>query len=64
MGDTVYAMKRKDFLETARVIGQVSKAEPDSTHPLLWDITVEPAFSPEEIADIAIIVMNPEHPYE
>lgn len=55
-GDTVYATAEKGFLETPRVIGEVSEVKRDMDSPLLWDITVRPVQSGLGHEDVAIIV--------
>jgi hypothetical protein len=59
VGDTVYAAARKEFLETPRVIGEISEVKRDENKPLLWDITVRPICDAETLTDVAVIVANP-----
>ena len=59
-GDTVYAAARIGYLETARVIGKITKIKPDENKPLIWDITVVPVIHGEDLTDVAVIVMDPE----
>ena len=58
-GDTVYAAARAGFLETPRIIGEISDLKHDENKPLLWDITVKPIFDAETLTDVAVIVMSP-----
>ncbi|MBN1456475.1 MAG: hypothetical protein JW912_01330 [Sedimentisphaerales bacterium] len=55
-GDTVYAATKKGYLETPRIIGEISKISRDQNNPLLWDITVRPVYPAEELNDVAIII--------
>ncbi len=57
--DTVYAMAQKGLLETPIVIGKISKVEPDTTEPLLWDIEVKPIVEAEKLDFVAVIVIEP-----
>ena len=55
-GDTVYAAAKKGYLETPRIIGEISKISRDQNNPLLWDITVRPVYPAEGLSDVAIII--------
>lgn len=59
VGDTVYAAVKRGFLETPRVIGEISEVKRDENTPLLWDITVSPIHDAGTLSDVAVIVMNP-----
>ncbi len=59
-GDTVYAAAKRGFLETPRVIGEISEVKRDENNPLLWDITVSPIRDAGTLSDVAVIVMNPD----
>jgi len=59
-GDTVYAAARIGYLDTPRVIGKVTDLKEDEKQPLIWDITVEPLVSGEDISNVAVIIMNPD----
>lgn len=58
-GDTVYAAVKRGFLETPRVIGEISEVKRDENTPLLWDITVNPIRDTGTLSEVAVIVMNP-----
>ena len=60
VGDTVFAIRKKGYLETDVVIGEVTRAKEDEDNPWLWDITVTPACDPSVLTDVVIIVMNPD----
>ena len=57
-GDTVYAAKVVEFLETPTVIGEVSAVKFDEKEPLLLDITVKPVQDVSELTDVAVIVVD------
>ena len=57
-GCNVYAAKKAGLLESPRIIGKVSKCIIDETNPVVWDITVDPAYNLGNITDVAVIVMN------
>ena len=59
VGDSVYAVRRPGLLDSAMKVGTVAKCQSSDQHPLLWDITVEPACDIEKISDVAVIIMNP-----
>ena len=57
VGDTVYAAAKPGFLETSRVIGEITELKRD-TDPLLWDITVNPIEKAENLTEIWVIVIK------
>lgn len=57
-GDVVYAAARPGFLNVPMVIGEVAAVVPDEEHPLLWDITVQPAMDMTELDAVAVIVIE------
>ena len=59
VGDSVYAIKKPEFLDAAMKIGKVIQCETNDEEPLLWDITVEPACDIKQLKDVAVIIMNP-----
>jgi hypothetical protein len=50
---------KRGFLETPKVIGEISEVKRDENTPLLWDITVSPIRDAGTLSDVAVIVMNP-----
>jgi rod shape-determining protein MreC len=60
IGDSVYACKKPGFLDTPMIIGTVSRFKRDEENPLLWDITVKPACDIRKLAEVAVIIMNPQ----
>jgi len=61
-GDRVYARKKTGFLDSPIIIGTVSQCEPDNEKPLLWNITVQPACSLDDLMHVYVLVMNPKKP--
>ena len=61
-GDTVYAAARPGFLDTPRVIGQVTEVKSNEKNPLLLDITVQPIQNLDKLATVAVIVDTLESP--
>ncbi len=59
VGDAVFASAEQGLLDTPIVIGEVSEVKNDENKPLLLDITVRPILDPEEITEVAVIVMQP-----
>lgn len=60
VGDKIYANnKRTVFLEAPVIIGTVAEVKPNRRKPMELDITVEPACNVEELATVAIIIMDP-----
>jgi len=60
-GDIVYAQKRPGFLSSPVIIGTVSKCKSNDDNPLVWDISVQPGCDIKNLANVAVIVMNPEN---
>ena len=58
-GAQVFACKNGGFLGSAVISGRVSAVKRSGAKPLEWDITVEPACKFEELADVAVVVMEP-----
>jgi rod shape-determining protein MreC len=59
VGEMVYAQKKPGFLSTPVILGTVAQCESNKDNPLLWDITVKPACDITDLAEVAIVVMNP-----
>ena len=59
-GYYVYAAPKTGFLLSPRIIGKISRCVGDETKPLLWDITVKPAYEFDDITDVAVIVIKQE----
>lgn len=57
-GDAVYATTHTGFLETPIVIGHVTEVIADPENPLLWDITVRPLYSVDELEQVAVILLD------
>lgn len=57
-GYYVYAAPKAGFLQSPRIIGRISKCVVDETNPVLWDITVKPAYEFDDIEDVAVIVIK------
>lgn len=55
----VYACKKVGFLDAPIIVGRVAQCRVDDTNPLLWDITVRPVCTFEQLSSVAVIVMNP-----
>jgi cell shape-determining protein MreC len=58
IGASVYAVKMAGLLDSALKVGTVSKCESSDEHPLLWNITVEPACELETLSEVKVIVMK------
>jgi cell shape-determining protein MreC len=58
-GQRVFALRQPGFLDAPMITGTVSKCKRDDKSPLLWDITVKPAWKLEELDEVAIIIMKP-----
>jgi cell shape-determining protein MreC len=59
-GYYVYAAPKTGFLQSPRIIGRISRCVVDETNPVLWDITVKPAYGFDDMADVAVIVIKTE----
>jgi len=59
-GFYVYAAPKPGILQSPRIIGRISRCVVDETNPVLWDITVKPAYESDDIADVAVIVIKTE----
>jgi cell shape-determining protein MreC len=59
-GYYVYAAPKSGILQSPRIIGRISRCVVDETNPVLWDITVKPAYEFDDIADVAVIVIKTE----
>lgn len=57
---SVYAAPKPGFLQSPRAIGRISQCVVDGGNPVLWDITVEPAYAFDNLTDVAVIVMKTE----
>jgi len=60
IGDIVRAVQKPGFLDSAMIVGKVSRCQKDDENPLLWDITVDPVFDLESLNIAAVIIMNPQ----
>lgn len=58
VGDVVYAASRPGYLNIPIVIGEVVEVQPDDEHPLLWDVTVQPAEKMTQMDDVAVIIIE------
>jgi cell shape-determining protein MreC len=59
-GYQVYAAPKAGFLQSPRIIGRISQCTADQSNPVVWDISVEPAYKFNEITDVAVIVVKAE----
>jgi len=59
-GYYVYAAPKAGILQSPRIIGRISRCAADETNPVLWDITVKPAYEFDDITDVAVIVIKTE----
>jgi cell shape-determining protein MreC len=57
-GFNVYAAEKPGYLRSSRLIGRISKCIAGERNPVVWDITVEPAYDFNNITDVAVIVLN------
>jgi len=57
-GDLVYASPTPRFLDTPRIIGEITQVVPDQNNPLLWDITVNPPIDYDKLQEVAVVVME------
>ncbi|MBL7214569.1 MAG: rod shape-determining protein MreC [Phycisphaerae bacterium] len=58
VGDVVFAAAKPGYLNVPVVIGEVADVVRDDKHPLLWDITVQPAEDMTRLDDVAVIVIE------
>jgi rod shape-determining protein MreC len=58
VGISVYAAQKTGFLQSSRIIGRISKCTPGERNPVVWDITVQPAYEFNDITDVAVIVLK------
>ena len=58
VGQNVFAI-REEFLPAPMIIGKVTQCKTDDRNPLLWDITVKPAWNLDQLDDVAIIIVHP-----
>ncbi|AQQ71272.1 rod shape-determining protein MreC [Limihaloglobus sulfuriphilus] len=59
-GDTVLAEAIPGKLPASRVIGEVVRAWPSESSPLLWDITVLPIYRASDLNNVAVITPEKE----
>jgi rod shape-determining protein MreC len=59
-GYLVYAAPKAGFLQSSRNIGKISQCIIDRSNPIVWDISLEPAYEFGNITDVAVIVMKTE----
>jgi cell shape-determining protein MreC len=57
-GYCIYAAPKAGFLPSPRIIGRISRCEIDQSNPLLWDITVSPAYNFDNLTDVAVIILK------
>ncbi len=57
-GDIVYASPTPRFLDTPRIIGEITQVVPDQNNPLLWDITVRQQVDYDRLNEVAVVVME------
>ena len=57
-GDKVFALKRGGGLGSPMIVGEVVELKRDDMKPLIWDITVAPVCKVEELADVAVVLME------
>jgi len=60
VGESVFALKKPGFLDAPMIVGKVAGCDRNQKNPSLWDITVVPACSIEQLEDVAVIIMNPQ----
>lgn len=60
VGESVFALKKPEFLDGPMIVGKVTECNRNLDDPLFWDITVMPACNVEQIEDVAVIIMNPQ----
>jgi cell shape-determining protein MreC len=61
VGQQVFVQRDPEFLDASMIAGTVSKCKQDYKSPVVWDITVEPTWKPEELNEIAVIIMKPKN---
>jgi hypothetical protein len=59
-GYYIYAASKAGFLPSPRIIGRISRCEVDQSNPLLWDISVAPAYNFDNLTDVAVIILKTE----
>lgn len=59
IGQDVFAIRYPGFLPAPMIVGKVTQCKTDDREPLLWDITVKPAWNLDQLDDVAIIIVNP-----
>ncbi len=57
-GDVVFASPNTRFLDTPRIIGEITHVAPDQDNPLLWDITIRPPIEYDRLQEVAVVVME------
>jgi cell shape-determining protein MreC len=55
----VFILEEPGFLDSPMIAGTISKLGKDYNAPLLWDVTVTPAWKLEELDKVAVIIMKP-----
>ena len=58
VGQNVFAI-REEFLPSPMIVGKVTQCKTDDRNPLLWDITVKPAWNLDQLDDVGIIIVHP-----
>jgi len=59
VGQHVYAIREPGFLPAPMIVGKVTQCKTDDDNPLLWDITVTPAWNLDQLDDVGIIIVHP-----
>jgi cell shape-determining protein MreC len=57
-GYYIYAAPKAGFLQSPRIIGRISRCITDQSNPVLWAISVKPAYDFDRITDVAVIVIK------
>ncbi|MBN1786818.1 MAG: rod shape-determining protein MreC [Sedimentisphaerales bacterium] len=60
VGHLVYAAPKAGFLQSPRIIGEISRCVTDRSNPVVWDISVKPYYEFENITNVAVIIMKAE----
>ena len=60
VGENVFALGQRGFLDAPIIVGKVSRCERNTRNASLWDVTVVPACDIQKIESVAVIIMNPQ----
>jgi hypothetical protein len=58
VGDVIYASPNPQFLDTPRVVAEITEVTADKENPLLWDITARVPLDYDELEEVAVVVME------